>query len=126
MSPPEHSVELQGVPLSENSVELPGVDSPENKVDDYVVSPLLPSDYEINNDSDNKDKDIETPTQQYQRVINPDAMPPMARNAYNLFPRKQTDYLKESIYQLNLLTEFGNGLNKYALLFLNHEGMEHY
>ena len=48
----------------ENPVELTGVAPPENEVDDDVVPPLLPIDYVINDESDDEDKDTDTPTQQ--------------------------------------------------------------
>ena len=48
----------------ENPVELTGVAPPENEVDDNFVPPLLPSEYDRNNESDGEDEDTETPTQQ--------------------------------------------------------------
>ena len=47
-------------------------------------------------------------------------------NLYNLRPQKQTDSMKENINRSMLFAEVGNDINKDALLFLHHEGMEHY
>ena len=52
VSPPEIPVELPVVSPPESPVELPGLASPENELYDGVVPPLLPSEYDINNDSD--------------------------------------------------------------------------
>ena len=37
---------------------------PDNEVDENVAPPLLPSEYDRNNESDGEDEDTETPTQQ--------------------------------------------------------------
>ena len=55
---------IAGVPL-ENIVELTGVTPPENKVDDDVVPPLLPIEYEINDECNDKDEDTYPPTQHH-------------------------------------------------------------
>ena len=49
--------------LPENSVEIPGVDPPENGVDNDVVTPLLPSEYDIDNKYDEKGEGTDTSTQ---------------------------------------------------------------
>ena len=79
-------------------MKLPGVATPENEVDDNFLPPLLPSDYDIDNESDVEVEDIDTSTQQRQRIIHPEAMPSTASNVYNLRPQKQPDYAKENIY----------------------------
>ena len=104
-------MEIPGVSPLENPLELPGVAPPENKVDDDVVPPLLPIDYVINDESDDEDKDTDTPTQQLWRFIHPKAMPSAVRDVYNLCPRKQTDYVKENTNQSMSFTQFGNDLN---------------
>ena len=75
MPTPEHPVELPRVAPPENPEELPAVDPPGNEVDNNVVPTLFPSDYEINDDSNEEDEDTYTPTQQLQKVIHPEAMP---------------------------------------------------
>ena len=75
----------------ENPVKFPGVTPPGNEVDDNVVLTLFPSDYDRNDESGDEDEDTSTPTQQHQSIINPEAMPPMVINVYNLCLRKQTD-----------------------------------
>ena len=40
---------------------------PENKVDDDVVPPLLPSEYDIDNESDDEDEDDNIDTSKQQR-----------------------------------------------------------
>ena len=87
---------ISGVP-QENTVELPGVTPPENEVDDDFLPPLLPSDYDNDDGSDDKDEDTNTSTQQLRRVICPEFMPPTVRNVYNLRPRKKNDYVKDNI-----------------------------
>ena len=69
----------------DNPVEFPGVAPPENEVDENVVPPLFPSDYDSNNKSDDSYEDADTSTQQT------DYMPPMVKNVYNIRPQKQTD-----------------------------------
>ena len=110
----------------ENPVELPGVAPPEIEVDDDVVPPLFPSNYGINYESDYKDKDTETSTQQRQRVIHLEAIPPTVRNVYNLRPRKKTDYAKENIDRLMLFAPVGSYLNKDVLYLFQHKETEHY
>ena len=117
-------MELPGVDSPEKPVELPGVAPPENEVDDNVVPPLLKSDYDSDNDSDDKDEDTDMYTQQSQRFIQPEAIPPTVMNVYNLRPWKQNDYVKEKIYQSILFTHFGNDLNKDALYLLKHGGTQ--
>ena len=63
MPPTEHAVELPGFPPPKNIVELPGVDPRENKVDEDVVRPLLPIEYDSDNYSDDMDEDKDTSTQ---------------------------------------------------------------
>ena len=79
------------------------------------MTPLLPIEYESNDEYYDKDEDTDTPTQQRQRVIHPESMSPTVSNVYNIHPRKQTDYVKEKINELMAFAEVGNGLNKYAL-----------
>ena len=47
-------MELLGVAQPENPVEILGADPPENDVDDDVVNPLLPSNYDSDGESDDK------------------------------------------------------------------------
>ena len=63
--PPENPVELPGVAPPENSVELPGFSPTENEVYGNVVPPFLPSDYDIEYDSDEKDEDTYMSTQKF-------------------------------------------------------------
>ena len=123
--PPENPVELPGVAPPENSVELPGFSPTENEVYGNVVPPFLPSDYDIEYDSDEKDEDTYMSTQKFWRVIHPEAMPPMVSNVYNLRPRKQTDYVKENIYQSMPFAQVCIDLNKDVLLSLKNKVMWH-
>ena len=70
---------------------------PENEVDGDVVTILLPSEYNSNDESDDEEEDTYMSTQQRQRVIHPEAMLPTARNAHNLCPQKQPEFAKENI-----------------------------
>ena len=119
----ENPVELSGVEPPENPVKLPGVDSPEKKVHDNVLTPLFPSEYDSNDESDDKDEDTYMSTQKLQRFIHPEAMPPTASNIYNLRPRKHTDYVKENIYQSMPFAQVCIDLNKDALLSLQNKVM---
>ena len=56
-------MELPGVVPPGNPVELPGVPPLENEVNE-VVTPLLPSNYDSNNDYDDKDEDTDTSIKQ--------------------------------------------------------------
>ena len=114
---------ISGVSPPEHPVDLLGVAPPENEVDNDVVPTLSPSYYGRNDESDNEDEDIDTPTQRRRRVINHDAMLPTVRNLYNLFPLKQTDYLKGNIDQSMSFTQVGNDLNYDVLVLLQQEGM---
>ena len=91
------------------------MDPPEIEVENDVMTYLLPRDYDRNETSDGEDEDTGTYTQHRLRVIHPEAMSPTVRNVYNLRPRKQTDYAKESIDKSMSLLKFGNDLNKDAL-----------
>ena len=53
--PEENTVVPPWLDLLGNPVEPPGVAPPENEVDGDVSPPLLPSDYDSNNDSDDGD-----------------------------------------------------------------------
>ena len=44
----------------------------------------------------------------------------MGSNLYNLRPQKQNDYTKENIDRSMSFTQFGNDIDKDALLFLQH------
>ena len=123
VTPLENPVELPGVAPPENTVELPGVTPPENEVYENVVPPLLTSDYDSDDDSDGKDEDTYTSTQQRRRVIHPEAIPPTVSNLYNNRPWKQTDYMKEDIYILMSFAQVWNDLNEDALPFLQHKVM---
>ena len=52
-------------------------------------------------------------------------MPLTVRNVCNLHSQKQTDYVKEKIYQSILFAKVGDDLNKGELLLLYNKGMEH-
>ena len=104
-------MDIPGVSPLDNPVELQGVPPPENELYDDVIPTLFPSDYDSNNDSDKKDYDTCTSTQQRQRFIHSEDMPPMVRNVYNIRPRKQTDYMEENINRSMSLAQVGNDLN---------------
>ena len=73
------------------------MDPPENEVDENYVPPLLPSDYESNDENYYGDEDTDTSIQQRQKLIHPEAMPSTVRDIYNIRPQNQTDYMKENI-----------------------------
>ena len=100
VTPSENPVEIPGVAPPENPVELPGVASLENEVDADGVPPLFSSDYDRNDESDDKNKDTYTSMPQLRRVFHPGSMPPTVRNVYNLCLRNQTDYVKKNIDRL--------------------------
>ena len=80
----KHTVELPGVDSPEEPVELPGVAPPGNEVEDDVVTPIFPSDYRSDDESDDEGECTYTSTQQRQRVIDPEAMPPIVKNVYRM------------------------------------------
>ena len=90
------------------------------------MPPLLPIDYDSNNESDYKVEGIYMSTQQRRRVVQPEDMPPMVRNVYHLPLRKQNDYVKENIDRSMTFAQVGNYLNEDALLFFHHKGMKHF
>ena len=88
---------LTKVAWPESPVKLPVVASPENELDENVVPPILPSDYDRYDESDDKNENADTYIQQKQRVIHPKYMPPIVMNVCNLHLRNQTDYMREDI-----------------------------
>ena len=119
----ENPVELLGVVPPENPVELPRVSPPENEVDHDVVTPPLKSDYDSENESDDKYEDKYTPAQKRQSFIHPEAIPTTSRNVQNIRPWKKNNYVKEKINQSMSFEQVGNDLNKDALLYLQHKVM---
>ena len=75
---------------------------------------LFPSDYDSDDESDDEYEDTDTTTQKRQRVIQPEAMPPTARNVYNIRLWNENNYAKEDINQLMLFTQVGNEINEDA------------
>ena len=99
-------------------MEILGVALPENEVGDDFVPPLFPSYHEINDESGDEDEDTDTPTQQIQRFVHPEAISPTVRNVYNIRLQNKTDYVKEEINQSMLFAQVGNYLNKDSLSLL--------
>ena len=90
-----------------------------------ILYPLLPIDYDSNDESDDDDEDTDMFTQQHRNFIHPEAMSPMVSNVSYILPRKQTDYMKENIDWLMSLQQVGDDLNEDALSILKHEKIEH-
>ena len=89
-------------------MELPGVYQPENEVDDDVLLTLFPSEYDSNNEYDEKDKNIDMSTQQGQSVTHPEIAPPTVQNVFNIRLQKQIEYVKEKINLLISLSQVKN------------------
>ena len=53
-------------------------------------------------------------------------MPPMVRNVYNLWSRKQTDNVKENIDWSMSFEQVVNDQNEDALLLFQNKRMEHF
>ena len=85
-----------------------------------ILYPLLPIDYDSNDESDDDDEDTDMFTQQHRNFIHPEAMSPMVSNVSYILPRKQTDYMKENIDWLMSLQQVGDDLNEDALSLLKH------
>ena len=122
MPPPEYPVNLPGVFPLENQVGLSVLAPPENKLDDYVMTPLLTSDYDSNNECDNEEAGMSK--KNLRQAIHPQAMPLKVRNVYNIRPRYHTDYVKGKIDCPMLFTQVGNNFNKDVLVLLQKKGIE--
>ena len=96
---------------------------PENEVDNDAMPPLLPNEYGRGDESE--DKEADTPMKQRRWVIQPEEIPLAVRNVYNIFPRDQTDYVKEKVNISISFTQVGNNLNTDELHFLQNEGTKH-
>ena len=87
------------------------------------MPPLLPNEYGRGDESE--DKEADTPMKQRRWVIQPEEIPLAVRNVYNIFPRDQTDYVKEKVNISISFTQVGNNLNTDELHFLQNEGTKH-